>query len=312
MSRWKFRPTEAADDSFCRLHLGLPLRGAQCGTNDKRTTIAFRSVILCTTNFVAFCTVAYFCWGSDTVSAQQLDFSVYARAVEYCRGDVPRPMTLNLDKRVLCFDGAIWQGQDISLAKGLEANGLFVVRSRGGDVARTVALADLLKDRRATVVVYDYCLLACASYLLFASEETFVLKNSLVAWRYSIDPLWCPSLVMANDGCPKRLEIAPCSGAPPEYQDGYNRFRDISREFYEARGADPLVEWPPQSAFVRKILRGRFEGTGTVPNSYWTWNPKHSAGAKTKIVYEAYPQTQSEVDAIAAQIPLYYPVVYDP
>ncbi len=222
-------------------------------------------------------------------------------------------MALDLDRRILCLDGVLSPGQDISLVESLGANGLFVVRSAGGDIRSAMVIADLLGDRHATVVVYDYCLLACASFLLFASEETFVLKNSLVAWRYSTDELWCPSLRTAKDEGPKRLEIAPCSGAPPGYQDGYKRFQDISRDFYAVRGADPLAEWPPQSIFVRKILRRKFEETGTVPNYYWTWNPRHVAGAiKTKIVYEAYPQTQQEMDAIAAQISLHSPVIYDP
>lgn len=139
------------------------------------------------------------------------------------------------------------------------------------------------------------------------------MKNSLVAWRYAIDPLWCPALAAARDEGPKRLEIAPCSGAPPGYQEGYRRFQDISREFYAARGADPLAEWPPQSVFVRKMLRRKFEGAGSVPDCYWTWNPRHVASAiKTRVFYEAYPKTQDEVDAIAAQISLYHPVIYDP
>jgi hypothetical protein len=82
---------------------------------------------------------------------------------------------------------------------------------------------------------------------------------------------------MAKDGGPKRLEIAPCSSAAPGYQEGYKRFLHISRDFYAARGADPLVEWPPQSVFVRKILGRKFEGTGNVPDFYWTWNPRHIA-----------------------------------
>jgi hypothetical protein len=257
------------------------------------------------------------CWGTEVSSAQQLDSEKtnYARAVAYCRGDVKRPLALDFDKQILCLDGTISSEQDISLAKSLEEKGLFVVRSHGGDgdTATTVALANLLQDRRATVVVYDYCLLDCASFLLFASEEAFVLKNSLVAWRYANDPLWCPLLATAKDEGPKRLDIEPCSSAPPEYQEGYKRYQDFVRGFYAARGADPLVEWPPQSVFVRKILRGRFEGTGTVPNYYWTWNPRHIASAiRTKIVYEAYPQTQHELDAIAARISLRIPVIYDP
>jgi hypothetical protein len=147
-------------------------------------------------------------------------------------------MALDLDKRVLCFDGELHSGQDVSLANGLEANGLFLVRGFDGDIASVIRLADLLQNRRATVVVYDYCLSTCANYLLFASHETFVLKDSLVAWSYSDQPPWCPSLVASKDDGPKRLDIAPCSDAPPEYQSGYREFQNLTSEFY---GPQPSI-----------------------------------------------------------------------
>lgn len=245
--------------------------------------------------------------------AQQPDFSEYHRAADYCRGDVARPIALSPDKRILCFDGTIETRQDYSAVNSLEDGGLFVVRSPGGDTVSAIVLADSVRDRHATVVIRDYCLLVCASFFLFASEETFVLRNSLVAWSYSVEPPWCPSLTMAKDGGPKRLEIAPCSDAPREYQEGYKRFQDIAESFYSARGANPTVEWPPQSIFVRNVLRRKFEGTGSVPSSYWTWNPRNYASAiKTKVIYEAYPQTQDELDAIAARIRFYHSVICDP
>ena len=102
-------------------------------------------------------------------------------------------MALDLDKRVLCFDGDIVSGIDGSLAKALEPAGLFVVRSFGGGASTAMALADLIRDRRATVIVYDYCFSACASFLLIASDHAFVLKDSLVAWHHTSWP-FCPSL----------------------------------------------------------------------------------------------------------------------
>ena len=61
------------------------------------------------------------------------DKAIYARAVEHCRGNVKRPMALDLDKRVLCFDGAILPELELSLADRLEDGGLFVMRSFGGE-----------------------------------------------------------------------------------------------------------------------------------------------------------------------------------
>lgn len=137
-------------------------RGRSDGEGCKRckeAAIGCRFFVSWIASLAALCALALACWGSEASRAQQPDFGVYARAVEYCRAAVKRPMMLDLDKRVLCFDGTIPPGRDVSSAVELEQNGLFVIRSPGGDVATAIALADLLQDRRATVVVYDYCLL---------------------------------------------------------------------------------------------------------------------------------------------------------
>jgi hypothetical protein len=153
-------------------------------------------------------------------SAQQPDFSEYHRAADYCRGDVARPIALSPDKRILCFDGVIWRGQDYSVVRALDEDGLFVVRSYGGDPDAAILLAGLLAERRAAVVVYDYCLSACARFLLIAPDQAFVLRNSLVAWHESNATQLCPVFVEARDGGPKRFEKRPCSDAPEGYKLG--------------------------------------------------------------------------------------------
>jgi hypothetical protein len=313
MSYWKPGCLERGENS---IHLA---RGRwRCdGCRGEKANAALgspRCFLLRAINFTALCALAFVCWGSEISRAQEADSekAVYARAVEYCRGDVKRPMALDLDKRVLCFDGTILPGQDVSLAKGLEEGGLFVVRSFGGDAITAIALADLLRDRHATVVVYDYCLSACASYLVIASTKTFVVKDSLVAWHYTSSPLYCPSLEVPKDEGPKRLEKSPCSDAPPEYQTGYREFQHLNDRFYATRFVDPLSGWPPESFTIRKILKSRFEGTGTNPDILWTWNPRyHASTIKAKIVYEAYPESQAEVDAMVSKLPLPR-VIYDP
>ena len=48
------------------------------------------------------------------------------------------------------------------------------------------------------------------------------------------------------------------------------------------------------------------------PEVMWTWNPRYHASAiKTKIFYEAYPESQSNVDALAARVRLRYRIIYD-
>jgi hypothetical protein len=221
-------------------------------------------------------------------------------------------MALDLDKRVLCFDGRILPEQDLSLANGLREGGLFVVRSFGGEGLSAIKLAEVLRERHATVVVYDYCLSACASYLLVASTATFVLKNTLVAWHHPIGEYLCPSLEQAKDDGPKRLEKNACSDAPPEHQDGYRYYKQLDEWFYRTRVVAHPFETPPESVIVRRILRNKFGERGTYPpNLLWTWNPRYyTSKIKTKVVYEAYPQSQDEVDAMASRIQVR--VIYDP
>src|SRR5882757_8854917 len=66
---------------------------------------------------------------SNEGHAQQtaIDKDTYAGAVEHCRGTASRPMTLNSDHGVLCFDGWIGENLDLSPAKDLKESGLFVV-----------------------------------------------------------------------------------------------------------------------------------------------------------------------------------------
>jgi hypothetical protein len=249
---------------------------------------------------------------SSTVKADETDFSRFYRAAERCLGHLKRPLGFDLDKRVLCFDGLLTPDVDISLAKKLMPNGLFVIRSPGGDLVVAAALADILRERNATVVVYDYCFSACASYLLLASHEAFVLRNTVVAWHYAVDPSWCAVLVAAEDGGPGRLEKSPCPDAPPGAQNGDWVRRDMNLKFYAGRAVDPRFDDPPESFAIRRILTTMFQETGKYPDVMWTWNPRYYASAlKTKITYEAYPQSQDEVDALMARISPVR-VIYDP
>jgi hypothetical protein len=287
MSRLKLGEAGCATDAFHRERFS------------HRRSFIFRIV-----RFAALSASFLVCWGAETSRAQQPDFGVYARAVDFCRGNVKRPMALDFDKRVLCFDGDVLEEQDISLAKALTEKGLFVVRSFGGESRTAMALADLLRERRATVVAYDYCLSACANFLLVATAEAFVIKDCLVAWHNTMAPL-CSSLEVSKDGGPMRLEKLPCSDSPLEYQRWGGELRRIKDQFFVGRAVDPPLEWPPESFTIRKLLKSMFEGTGANPNVLWTWHPRYYTGLiKTKIVYEAYPQSQTEVDAMALKLGL--------
>lgn len=315
MLRRKFGRGERQGDT---VHLAHATRQRSHGapTGERLSLVSFgpRSFIFRIAKVAALSALFLVCCGPEASCAEQPDFGLYARAVEFCRGNVNRPMALAKDKRVLCFDGEISSGQDISLGKDLEEESLFVIRSFGNDVVSAIALADLLRDRRATVVVYDYCLFACASYLLVASSRTFILRDALVAWRhFGAGSNDCSGFARAKDGGPLRLEVGLCPNPPFEFRSESEELERLKERFYGERFVDPLFEFPPESFTVRRTLKNIFKGTGEYPNVMWTWNPRyHASMIKTKIVYEAYPNSQSEVDAIAVRLHLRYQVVYDP
>jgi hypothetical protein len=293
----------------------LKLGEAGCGTDTfHRARVSHRrSFIFRIANFAALSASFLVCWGPKTSRAQQPDFGVYARAVEFCRSNVERPMALDLDKRIVCFDGEISPQLDFSVASALGTNGLFVVRSRGGFAPPAIALANMMRDRRATVVVYDFCFSACASFLLIASDEAFVMKDTLVAWHLSSWPPLCPSLRVAKDDGPKRLEKVACYDTSPEDRRVYKATQFQIEDFYSARVVDPMFEHPPESFRVRQVLKRMFDETGTYPDILWTWNPKYYANAlKTKIIYEAYPGSQDELDALASKLHVSTRILYDP
>jgi hypothetical protein len=270
--------------------------------------------------FSAISIVFTICCASQISQSQEADFTRFRRAAEYCSGNVKRPFALSRDKRLLCFDGDIERNMDISEARGLAKAGTFVVRSMGGSGRTALALAELLREREVIVVVYDYCLSACASFLLFASAQTFVLKKSLVAWHHDTSPNLCPIVASALDRGPDRLEKVPCSDAShdPVYGYKYYKYRyrypsNVDYLFYKDRIIDPYLEMPPQSAEMRRqLLRLFFESREYPVNLFWTWNPRYYARAiRTKVVYEAYPESQEEVNYLALGLGAIR-VLYDP
>jgi len=267
---------------------------------------------LCRVILAALVALAAVRCSAPALGAQETDFTPYARAADFCRGNVTRPIALSPDRKLLCFDGPMLPGQDYSIAAGLEEGGFFVVRSSGGYPQMALQLANFLEARGAIAVVYDYCLSACAEFLLIASTEAIVLRETLVAWHNTNDPHYCPRWTEARDGGPKRFEKLPCPDASG-YEEAQQRFERITYPFFRRRLVQADFEMPPESIAVRKRLRDLFEAKASCPvDLLWMWHPRYYAGTiKTKVLYEKYPESQREVNALASRLPL-LEVYYDP
>ncbi len=252
------------------------------------------------------------CGSKSRAAAQETDFTPYARAADYCRGEVAKPIALSQDKRVLCLDGAITSILKVAVAADLADRGIAVVRSHGGDTARAIQLANTLRDRNATVVVRDLCLNACASFIMLASSEAYVLDGALVAWglfrRYRDQD--CIGFMEGKDEAGPFLTWMRCSSR--DYVDEKPRSR-LWKEFYRNRIIETAYTDPPESKFIRRELMNLYRSTGRYPQVLWTWNPRYQSSAvKTKLAYQHYPDSQEEVDAIAKRLGLTSRVIYDP
>ena len=258
---------------------------------------------------------AFLCLDAELASAQvpELAKVSYDDALAFCGGLVTRPLALRDDKKVLCLDGLLFHQVEASPALDLKPDGYFVVRGLGGDVAAVIKLAEILEARRAIVVVRDYCFAACASFLLIASAEAIVPKNALVAWaNLRSGPNDCFRFLETSERGAPRFVADDCTSSlhAPHGDPLFGR----KASFYSRRMLFRQLEEPPQSVAVRRILKRRFDETGRYPREmFWTWNPRHYASAlRTKVIYEAYPQSQEEVDALRERLQLQYPVIYDP
>jgi len=242
------------------------------------------------------------------------DLDSHYRAVSYCRMTMWMPifMTLSPDKHIMCFDGSMTPDLDVSLTKQLELGGLFVVRSTGAREDKALELADLIRERHATVVVYDYCISACAEFIITAPDRTFVLRDALVLWHNPesgapTDP-FCAFLKTPREGGPRALRRGPCRQGSDTVEYSWAR----TAQYFRERAIDPSSVMPPDSIYVRRVT-SLYEQTGVDRNILWTLNPRYYPRLfKASIVFEDYPQSQEEVDATAARSGIKTKIIYDP
>jgi len=215
------------------------------------------------------CGVVLLVW-FEAVALEDADFSVYAAALNYCRSNANQ-LILNDDRSIFCFDGLVSANRDTSSLQALRDGGLFVVRSEGGSGIDAIKIATLLGEKRATVVIYDYCFSACAQFFFVGPVKTFVSKDSIVAWHHG----WagwpaCDSIAPWRPNGAKRLTREFCHKLPEQYREVLRQYRVLAEPFFKARIIDLAnfnQDTPPQSTHVAKILRSRFDRPANQPSS---------------------------------------------
>jgi hypothetical protein len=70
--------------------------------------------------------------------------------------------------------------------------------------------------------------------------------------------------------------------------------------------------YSPQSSHTRKMVWIKYDLSASYRDVFWMWNPRHHVNYfKTRITYEAYPESQDEVDEITRRFRL-PDIIYDP
>ena len=224
------------------------------------------------------------------------------------------------DRTVLCLDGPIIPGRT-AVFDDLKSGGTFVVRSIGGFAPEAITVGNILRDKNATVVVYDYCLSACANYLLVASSRAYVLKDAIVAWhggpfacslqghdrmhKYLVDNI---DLIRADFR--RRYPDVPQWAISPDLLCAAS---DMSKQFYRERDLDDRHVYAPQTPHTKKFVDTAVKQSTGKKSLFWMWHPHNYGGYfKSRVVYESYPGSQREVDELLVRARLPDRVVYDP
>jgi hypothetical protein len=231
-----------------------------------------------------------------------------------CRGN--RSVMLSFSRAALCFSGPIQPNLDLSVFRGLKAGDYVIMRSEGGDPRTAMKLSDILRERNVVVILYDYCLGACADYLLVANR-TFVQKDTIVAWRGGQDTLlgmaanpWCrgagptrePRKLFDQDGVPAKEPVV----------DAFCEWDELNRRFFRQRGLNERYIHEPQTGYTKKKVQSALMKETDKNKVYWMWNPKNYGDYfKSNVSFDSYPRSQREVDSIVARHRLGIRVVFD-
>ena len=237
------------------------------------------------------------------------EFDNVLPALNYCQ-KFNNTIKLSDDRAILCFDGPITANRNADAFHQLEQNGFFVIRSTGGFAPVGIILSNILQEKGATVIVYDYCLSACANYFLIASSRTYVSKNAIVAWHGGPQKTYCT--VSDLETMKKSYRNAPIADGrlAPEL---VCKTGELLEAFFSQRGIYDRHIYSPQTAYTKKMVEMAARETANKRKIFWMWNPQNYGDYfKSRIIYESYPASQDNVDKLLTRHRLGIRVFYDP
>jgi len=243
--------------------------------------------------------------------AARCDFEAIAAVANECW---PSYTMLRKDRTVLCFDGQIRADQDPKLFHELKPDGFLVMRSPGGYAYPSMLLANILREKNATVIVYDYCLSACANYFLIAASRTYVRKDTIVAWHGGPQKYDCNWIGLDEMRRRYRRLYDLAEDDAAKRADEFCKTVGLAATFFKERGINDRHIHAPQTAYTYKMVRMATSQRLDKRNIFWMWNPKNQGDYfKSRVMYESYPTSQDHVEEILRRLPLpHMQVYYDP
>ena len=213
-------------------------------------------------------------------------------AVNYCATS-RAAIRLSENRNFLCFDGQIKKDLDLAPFHRLNDGGYFVVRSQGGHPISAAQASDILLEKNATVIVRDYCLSACANYMFVATNVTYVMNRTIIAWHLP----------------PAYHDVV----SPRARQTMMSALTSWTPNFFRKRGIDGRFINQPQTPYTKNMLDLAIRVSPSKGYIFWMWNPKNYGDYfKRAIIYDHYPESQDEVDAIVRRFGGGLRVIYDP
>ena len=252
-----------------------------------------------------------------------LSFAILAAALDAARGDFgsiaavanqcrPGDVSLSKDRTILCFDGEI-RDQDPKIFHELKQDGFFVMRSPGGFADSSMMLADILHEKNATVIVYDYCLSSCANYFLIAASRTYVRRDTIVAWHGGIPRYDCSRVDLDEMRRRYRHQFNLDEDAAAKRVDQFCNEAGLAEAFFKRRGIDDRHTYAPQTVYTQKMVRMATSQRPAKQSVFWMWHPKNQGDYfKSRVIYESYPMSQEHVEEILRRLRLSMHVYYDP
>jgi hypothetical protein len=217
-------------------------------------------------------------------------------------------LTLSEDRNVLCFDGPITSTTNLDDFNRLNDRGVVVARSAGGNIIRSMQIANILLDKDATVIIRDYCLSACANAIFVAANVTHVATGAIVAWHRGVPKILCGASVgtlpFDNDTEAKQQE---------DHYSEYCRHSDLINNFYKKRNIADDFTQAPQTLHTQKLFKLLMQEAPDKNRVFWMWNPRNfGAYFQDKIVFQSFPESQEAVDQAVRRLRLPIRVIYDP